>query len=286
MLTPHAVRGRPDRCPGALRPWPADDGLLVRLRLVGGRLPARGLRALLALSERWGDGRIHLTSRANVQVRGLPSDGGALAPEVLAAVEATGLLPSRSHELVRNVMVSPGTGLAGGRADLRGAAAELDAALLARARIAHLPGRFLFVLDDGRGDLVDRPCDLGLVALNGTTAQLRIGDGWGPVTPLGDAVGALTDLALAFLRARGEGPAAPWHVRELAVPLVAPVAPDPGLPPATAPLPYGDVPGGRHVEVADGALTRGLADELLATGVELVVTPWHGVLVPAPEALR
>ncbi|WP_220131266.1 hypothetical protein [Streptomyces sp. PT12] len=292
MPTSHAVRDRRDRCPGALRPWPADDGLLVRLRLVGGRLPARGLRALLALCERWGDGRIHLTSRANVQVRGLPSHGsggpggGGLAPEVLAAFEATGLLPSRSHELVRNIMVSPGTGIAGGRADLRGVAAALDAALLARARTAQLPGRFLFALDDGRGDLVDRPCDLGLVALNGTTAQLRIGEGLGPVTPLGDAVGALTGLALAFLRARGEGPAAPWHVRELAVPLAAPVPPDPGLPPATAPLPYGDVPAGRHVEIPGGTLTRALADELLATGLDLVVTPWHGVLIPAAEVPR
>ncbi|ONK14751.1 hypothetical protein [Streptomyces sp. MP131-18] len=278
-----AVRDRRDRCPGALRPWPAEDGLLVRLRLLGGRLPARGLRALLAIGERWGDGRVHLTSRANVQVRGLPSDGGALTPEVLAAIEATGLLPSRSHELVRNIMVSPQTGLAGGRADLRGVAAGLDAALLAQARLAHLPGRFLFVLDDGRGDLLDRPCDLGLVALNGTTAQLRIGAALGPVVPLGDAADAVTELALAFLRARGEGPAAPWHVRELAVPLAAPTGPDPALPRARAPLPYGDVPGGRHVGIAGGTLTRGQVDELAATGADLVVTPWHGVLVPAAE---
>ncbi|UCM87615.1 hypothetical protein [Streptomyces marincola] len=289
MLTPSVVRDsvardRPDRCPGALRPWPADDGLLVRLRLVGGRLTARGLRALLALSERWGDGRVHLTSRANLQVRGLPSDGGALAPEVLAAIEATGLLPSRSHELVRNIMVSPQTGLAGGRADLRGVAAGLDAALLARERLAHLPGRFLFVLDDGRGDLLDRPCDLGLVALNGTTAQLRVGDGWGRTLPLGEAAAALADLALAFLRLRGEGPAAPWHVRELPKPPVPPAEPDPALPRAGAALPYGDVPGGRHVGIPGGTLTRELVEELTAAGADLVVTPWHGVLVPAGAA--
>ena len=31
-----ASRTRGDLCPGALRPWPADDGLLIRLRLIGG----------------------------------------------------------------------------------------------------------------------------------------------------------------------------------------------------------------------------------------------------------
>lgn len=32
-------RARGDLCPGALRPWPADDRMLVRLRMVGGHLP-------------------------------------------------------------------------------------------------------------------------------------------------------------------------------------------------------------------------------------------------------
>ena len=36
----------------------------------------------------------------------------------MRAIESIGLLPSRSHELARNLMVSPQTGLAGGRGDM------------------------------------------------------------------------------------------------------------------------------------------------------------------------
>lgn len=273
------VRDRRDRCPGALRPWPADDGLLVRIRLVGGRIRGSQLHGLLDVAERFGDGRVHLTSRANLQLRALPGADGRLDEEVLLALEETGLLPSRSHELVRNIMVSPQTGRAGGRADLRETAAELDRLLCADDRLADLPGRFLFVLDDGRGDLRDRACDLGLVALDSTTAQLRVGDGWGPVVELADAPYRLVGLAERFHELRGRGPAAPWHVTELATPLVEVTGPDPRAVAPAAPLAFGEVPGGRHIEVSERGLdTASVAD--LTAADELIITPWKGVLVP------
>ena len=77
-MTTGTQRTRADMCPGALRPWPADDGLLVRLRLVGGRLPLPSLERLLQVSERFADGHIYLTNRANVQLRGLSGDNGDL----------------------------------------------------------------------------------------------------------------------------------------------------------------------------------------------------------------
>lgn len=274
------IRARGDRCPGVLRPWQADDGLLVRLRLVGGRVPAARLRALADVAEVYGDGRIHVTTRANLQVRGLPGSDGHLEPEVLAALEATGLVPTRTHELVRNVMTSPQSGLAGGRADLRGVARELDGLLCANERLAQLPGRFLFVLDDGRGDLRERNCDLGLVALDSGTAQLRIGRGWGPTVGLADAAATLAELAEGFRRARGQGPAAPWHVAELDRSLGPVRAPDPRLPEPSAPLPYGDVPGGRHVEVPSAGLDRASLAAYPTDVPEVIVTPWRGVLVP------
>ncbi|MDE3725173.1 nitrite reductase [Nocardiopsis sp. N85] len=280
-----APRTRRDRCPGALRPWRAEDGLLVRLRLIGGRLPARSLTALAAVAREYGSGRVHVTGRANLQVRALPERDGRLTPDALRALEATGLLPSPTHELVRNVMVSPLTGLEGGRADLRPVAAALDEALCSAPHRAALPGRFLFALDDGRGDLVARTCDLGLVALDDRTARLRIGDQHGPVVRLDEAADALVRLADAFLERRGDGPGAPWHVAELPFPLSAPEPPDPRLPDPAPPLPYGPLPfGGRHVHVPEEGLGRAdadaLAEEALAAGGELVVTPWRGVLVP------
>lgn len=272
------MRIRADRCPGVLRPWVADDGLLVRLRLVGGRLPATSLARLLQVSAEFADGSIYLTKRANLQLRGLADHGGELTPDAVAALESTGLLPSRSHELVRNILVSPQTGYAGGRADLRPVAARLDALLCADPRLAALPGRFLFVLDDGRGDLRDRSADAGLVALSDTAAQLRIGEHWGAVTDIDDAAERLAAVAAAFQAARGDGPEAPWHVRELGRP-PASVAADPRLPEPSGPLPYGSVPGGTHVRVPDGLLTTELGCSLLGHP-ELVVTPWHGIFIP------
>lgn len=278
------IRTRRDRCPGVLRPWPAGDGLLVRLRLIGGRVPSAALRSLAEVADACGDGRVYVTVRANLQVRGLPGDSGSLDPAVLAAITGTGLVPSSRHDLVRNVLVSPQTGLAGagGRANLRPAAAELDTLLRADDRLAGLPGRFLFVLDDGRGDVLDRDCDLGLVALGDGWAQLRVGPGWGPVVPLSEAATRLCALAREFLRLRGSGPGAPWHVAELAESLVPATEPDRRMPRASGPLPYGEVPGGRHVRVTGEGLVSEDIAELTAGVPEVIVTPWKGVLVPSP----
>ncbi|MGN6162110.1 MAG: nitrite reductase [Marmoricola sp.] len=251
---------------------------MIRIRLVGGHLSGAQLSSVLDVAEGHGDGDIHLTTRANLQVRGF-APAARLPEQVVAAIEATGLLPSRRHELIRNILVSPQTGFGSGRADLRPLAAELDRLLLADDRLSSLPGRFLFVFDDGRGDLVERQCDLGLVALDGARVQLRIGDAWGPVVDLKQAPAHLVALARRFLEERPAGPAAPWHIRERAEPLVPACDREPGVPHAIGPLGYGRVDGGYHHRVAGGILDRVAASALLSEPV-LVVTPWRGVFVP------
>lgn len=296
-MTPPS-RHRGDLCPGVLRPWPADDGALVRLRLVGGDLSPGSLSALLDVARVHGDGNVHLTRRANLQLRALPTapSGGSLPTEVVRAIAATGLLPSNTHELVRNIMVSPLTGLAGGRVDLRPLARDLDQTLCADPVYAGLSARFLFVLDDGRGDVAARSCDLGLVALDGRSAQLRIGDDWGPKVTLTDAVDHLLRLAERFVAARGSGPEAPWHVVELPSALAPDLtrAKDARAPSLTATPAHGTVPGTggavEHVAVPDGVITPSMAPALLGTDPQrLVITPWRSVLIvhdypdPRPE---
>jgi hypothetical protein len=279
-----ATRDRTDRCPGIHRPWPAEDGGLVRLRLAGGRLPSRALVDLVGVAEAYGDAQVHLTARANLQLRALPMEGDRLPAEVVAAIEATGLLPSRTHELVRNIMASPQSGLAGGRAKLRPVVDELDRLLCGDPRLAELSGRFLFVLDDGRGDLVDRSLDLGAVAISPFAAQLRIGsEGWGAIVPLAQVPSSLVDLARRFLDVRGEGSAV-WHVDELDRPLAPPCTRHSRTEVEQPPLGAGDVPGGHHYVAAVGAVDRALAERVAEQGDEIVVTPWRGLLVPAVRA--
>jgi precorrin-3B synthase len=283
-------RTRADMCPGVWRPWQADDGLLVRIRLMGGRLPTGALRRLSEVSRQYADGAIYLTRRANLQLRGFACDGGQLSSDAIGAIESTGLIPTRTHELVRNVLASPQTGLAGGRADLRPVMDRLDALLCADADLGRLPGRFLFTLDDGRGDLLDRltgagkrGTDLGCVVLGDDAAQLRVGDHWGAVVPEGDIADRLVDLAVQFLDARGTGADAPWHIRELARPFQPPNAADSRIPAPSPALAYGKVPGGTHVPAGDGELTPDLVASLVDDAGDtqhVVVTPWRGVLVP------
>ena len=199
-------RDRADRCPGVLRPWIADDGALVRLRLIGGRLPARALAALVEIAAEHADGNLHLTKRANVQLRALAHEDGCVAPAFVEAVTEAGLLPSPAHELVRNVMVSPLSGRRGGQADLRPVADRYDELVRADPLLAALSARFLVVLDDGRGDLAGRSLDLGAMAVSATEAQVRVGThGWGEVVAIDELPETLVDLAHRFLAARGPG---------------------------------------------------------------------------------
>src|SRR5690606_22062180 len=80
-------RTRPDACPGALQVHEAADGPLARVRLPGGLIRADQLRVLADCAATLGNGVIELTSRGNVQVRGLSGTvpGGGSAAEAFAA---------------------------------------------------------------------------------------------------------------------------------------------------------------------------------------------------------
>jgi precorrin-3B synthase len=287
-------RSYSDRCPGVLRPWIADDGALVRLRLIGGVLSTSALRDLIGIAEDYADGTILLTKRTNLQLRGIEHADGCVPAVLVDAIAEAGLLPSPSHELVRNIMVSPLTGRIGGRADLRETAHELDRLLCAEPDFASLAGRFLFVLDDGRGDIASRSLDLGLMAVDAETVQLRVGSShWGPLTPLHEAPEALLSYARTFLDLRGAGESALWHVDELpeggtellgehhARDLRTQVS---ALPPPYGIIAQDDGRSAEHLAVPDGLLTPELVAAILdRAGTEVIVTPWRSIVIPDLE---
>lgn len=282
-----------DRCPGVLRPWIADDGALIRLRLVGGSLSSAALVQLAGIASEWGDGNIYLTTRANLQLRAIAHVDGCVPDPLVHAISQAGLLPAPTHELVRNINVSPLTGRVGGQADLRPLGDVLDKLLCADPVLAGLAGRFLFSLDDGRGDVSRRTLDLGLFALDAHTAQLRVGSTlWGPTVDLNEAAPALLDLACAFLALRGAGDTAWWHVDELpgkgAELLDQSYERDDRTLMTSEPPPFGKIvqDDGRqalHIDVPDGTLTPQLAEQVAGLGTELIVTPWRSVIVPDLE---
>ena len=293
-VTGSPPRHHADRCPGVLRPWIADDGALVRIRLIGGAISSQALADLALVAGDYADGHLYLTKRANIQLRGIKHVDGSVPEEFVDAITAAGLLPSPSHELVRNIMVSPLSGRIGGQADLRQVAYRLDELLCDDPAFANLAGRFLFVLDDGRGDLVDRSLDLGVMAVDAGAAQIRVGpQHWGDVVELDAVPEVLLDLARRFLEVRGEGDDALWHVEELpgggADLLGLHHARDLRTQVASLPAPYGVIAldDGRrveHVEIPEGDLTHDLAVQVLArAGRDVVVTPWRSLLLPDLE---
>ena len=133
-------------CPGALQPMAAADGLIVRLRLTCGILPAATALALADLAEAHGNGRLDLTTRANLQIRGVRLDSW---PALLDALRELGLVDADAGaEAVRNVIASPLAGLHDGP-DIPPVVAALEARLAGTPTLHALPGKFGFLVDDG-----------------------------------------------------------------------------------------------------------------------------------------
>ena len=118
-------------CPTVHRPMPTGDGLLVRVKPFGGRLPAAAVLALAGAAEAYGNGAVELTGRGNIQVRGL-HDPAAFARAVVSA----GLADADPvREARRNVVAVPPCDDA--------LVAELEALL---AETAGLPAKFCVVV--------------------------------------------------------------------------------------------------------------------------------------------
>ena len=76
-------------CPGVLRPMQSGDGLIVRVRPWCGAFGLEEARGLADAAERFGNGHIDLTRRANLQIRGIGEDR---LPGLHAALERLDLI--------------------------------------------------------------------------------------------------------------------------------------------------------------------------------------------------
>ena len=271
---------RTDRCPGVLRPHLAQDGAVARVRIPGGQTTGTELGRLSRIAREFGSGDLQLTSRASLQLRGLPDP---LPDSFIRAVREAGFLPSETHERIRNIIASPMTGVSGGAADVRLMVATLDAGLCASPRLASLPSRFLFAIDDGRGDLSRMAFDLGYRAVDHDRGWLLVGgSGWGVPISASDAVQMLLVLAHQFLGA-SHGSSGIWHVRDLSswarsIAGVRAIK----LPCAMAGPPLGALAGAASVQVPLALLTPTQAEtvEACAAG-RVVITPSRGLVLPA-----
>lgn len=226
---------------------------------------------------------MELTSRGNIQIRAI-HDADALA----AAVWAAGLLPSASHERVRNIVASPLSGRFGGMGDVRAAVQDLDIALQNRSDLAELPGRFWFGVDDGRGDVSGLRPDVSAHLLSPDTAAVLIsGLDTGVRIPTADIAQTLLRLAGQFVLIRGNH----WRTSELDDITVlltgaqlTPTAPagatwSPVERPPIGWITQNDGKIALGAAVPLGVLQARTAEFVAAITAPVVITPWRSLLI-------
>jgi precorrin-3B synthase len=263
-------------CPGALRPMLSGDGLVVRVRPYGGRLDASQAAGIAELAARYGNGLIDVTSRANLQIRGVDDHSH---PRLLDGLAQLGLLDRDAEtESRRNILVTP---FWDARDDTCSIAAELERGLAALA--LDLPTKFGFALDEGeKRVLAGASADIRIERDRGSGLIVRAdGAKLGRPVTRGEAVNAALALAEWFVisggarggRGRmaahiGAGATLPDALRGEAEPAAVIAASQPGLRPQ-----------GALVGVAFGQLPHATLSHLAARAPALRMTPWRMLLV-------
>jgi precorrin-3B synthase len=289
-------------CPGARRPMQAKDGLLVRLRIIGGVVPAATLRGIAQAGRAHGNGLFDLSARANLQLRGVRNE---LLPQLVEALDGLGLIDENTAaEAVRNVLVSPFAGL-DGRDDVSSAGKALDAALAANTDLHALPAKFGFLIDAGSGlSLGPVPADIRFDWTGGIEPfAIGIGGRANEAIFLGrcggdDIPGIASRLARAFLRLGSQMAEPPRRMRGLiescgasAIAGLAGLRPGPPRKSGAIeePCPVGLLRFNERycfgVGAAFGCIDANMLDaaaraaEIFGTG-EIRLTPWRALILP------
>jgi precorrin-3B synthase len=260
-------------CPSALRPMMSGDGLVVRVRPDLGRLTAAQAAGLAAAALAHGNGLIDLSSRGNVQLRGVSE---ASHRGLIEDLRLLGLVDEdATAEARRNLLVSP----------FADATTEALARALGQALAGgpDLPSKFGFAVDTGAQPvLADVSADIRLERDAAGGLILRC-DGMplgAPVT-LEAAPGAAVALARWFLASGGVSDGRGRMAALIAQggrPEGATVAP---APTAMAPGP-GLCPEGALVGFEFGQMRAETLAAISQLG-DIRVTPWRMLLL---EGLR
>lgn len=265
-------------CPGAYSPMMSGDGLIVRVRPRMGQLSAAQAQGLCAAAERFGNGLIDLTSRANVQLRGVAHSDH---PSLLETLGTLGLLDADpAIEARRNILTTPDWQ----DGDLT---TRLYAALCDRlSELPQLPAKMGIALDTGRTALLQNAsADFRFEIANSGGLILRADgmDRGQPVTEA-SAADALIEMAHWFAATASGG------TRRMAQ-LVARHRPRwPALcrepRPAGKPVAPGHGPLGHVYGAAFGSLlARDLQALIARTGAgALRCTPWRLIILDKAQA--
>ncbi len=97
------------RVPWGIYSQRGGETFMVRIRVVGGRLTPRQASCVAALAERYGNGRVHLTTRQDIQLHGVKIEDTAA---ILQELAGKGLSPrGGGGNTLRNVIACPLSGV-------------------------------------------------------------------------------------------------------------------------------------------------------------------------------
>jgi precorrin-3B synthase len=275
-------------CPGAWRPMESGDGLVVRIRPQRGRIDAVQAAGIAELAERYGNGLIDLTSRANLQIRGVTDAG---YPALIEGLARLGLLdPDPDVEGRRNILIAP-FWEAGDEAALL--ADELARALASGP--VGLPVKFGFAIDCGKERVLARDSADVRIERDDAGQLIARADGaeFGRPVTRSEAVKIALELADWFLSSGGvkegrgrmaahiaAGATPPEYLLGDATPARNSFVPRPGL-----------TPQGAMLGAAFGQVTSATLNRLAGKARAFRMTPWRMMLaedlheMPADDGL-
>lgn len=272
-MSGHEIKGW---CPGALRPMMSGDGLVVRVRPFNGRLRRAQADGIASLAAAHGNGFLDLSSRGNIQIRGVSE---AKHKPLLEGLRAMGLI-DRTPEIEsrRNIIVTPFWQPGDETEVLTAALTEA----LAQRDAPDLPGKFGFAVDTGRAPVLQSAsadirleCDAG-------GGMILIADGMEGGKPVSTdtAVSEAMTLARWFAQNAGDATRMKALVARGTVPQGAFVPRQQGT---YQPKP-GYTPNGAIVGLAFGQMHVETLSSLAKHG-GLRMTPWRLLLVESARNL-